>query len=136
MTRYRLGLWLCTCVLALLPLVLRLLLLADVHTNPSSADVSPELLFFAQAIGILVLSDLHRVGAGTHARVGYVSLYCGSTVVIAISAALYGAFLLNHMDSRALQKLFPLSVAAALIAFGLGTCAQAFIHDQRTQSAL
>jgi hypothetical protein len=125
-TRYQWERWFWTCIFALLPLFVWLLLV--------QIKASRELLFFSLAICTLDLSELRNVDPPMRNRYGYESLCSASVMGIVVSAALYGVFLSVHGDPKALTKIFVFSVGVALAGVVVGTRAQIFIHRGDTNA--
>lgn len=130
MTRLQWERWLGTCLCALLPLVLWLLVVQviGVEWRTGAAEVSRELLFFSLTIGTVVLSELRDVSVALRHEYGYESFFIGSIVIIAVSGDVYGLLLGVHANSKVLARLFALSVTLAVGGFVVGTRAQVFIH--------
>jgi hypothetical protein len=125
-TRYQWERWFWTCIFALLPLFVWLLLV--------QIKASRELLFFSLAICTLDLSELRKVDPPMGNRYGYESLCSASVMGIVVSAALYGVFLSVQGDPKALTKIFVFSVGVALAGVVVGTRAQIFIHRGDTNA--
>ncbi|HXB27093.1 MAG TPA: hypothetical protein VNV25_20365 [Gemmatimonadaceae bacterium] len=125
-TRYQWERWFWTCIFALLPLFVWLLLV--------QIKASRELLFFSLAICTLDLSELRKVDPPMRNRYGYESLCSASVMGIVVSAALYGVFLSVQGDPKALTKIFVFSVGVALAGVVVGTRAQIFIHRGDTNA--
>lgn len=136
-TRLRWEQWLWTCVFALLPLLLWLLLVQviGVEGNTGAAEASRELLFFSLAICTIALYDLRNVDAAMRSRSGYESFYYASIVEIASSAALYGVFLSVHTSPKLLSKILSFSIGTAVICLGVSTWTQTFIHRGENNAA-
>ena len=134
-TRLRWEQWLWTCVFALLPLLLWLLLVQviGVEGHTGAAEASRELLFFALAICTIALYDLRDVDAVMRRHTGYESAFHASIVGIAVSAALYGVFLSVQTNHKALSKMFSFSIGAAVICLVVSTWTQTFIHRGEKQ---
>jgi hypothetical protein len=135
-TRYQWERWFWTCIFALLPLFVWLLLVQVIGTEGSTGAVeaSRELLFFSLAICTLDLSELRNVDPPMRNRYGYESLCSASVRGIVVSAALYGVFLSVQGDPKALTKIFVFSVGVALAGVVVGTRAQIFIHRGDTNA--
>jgi hypothetical protein len=123
--------WLWTCILALLPLLLWLLIVQviGVEWRTGAAEISRELLFFSLTICIVVLSDLRDVDIATRDRYGYESFFIGSIVIVAVAAGLYGFFLSVHAQPKNIARLFALSMTVGVAGFVVGTRAQILIHS-------
>jgi hypothetical protein len=130
LTRHHWEVWLWTCVFALLPFLLWLLLVhvIGVEANTGAADASRELLFFSLTIGTIALSELRNVDAAKRTQGGYETLYSGSIIDITVSAAMYGVFLSVHGKPEVLARILPFSLVFAVMGFAIGTGTQVFIH--------
>jgi hypothetical protein len=131
LTRQRWESWVWTCIFALLPLLLWLLLvqIIGVEGKTGAAEASRELLFFSIAISTFALSGLRDANSLMRRRPGYESLFQGCLVVIAGSAASYGVFLTVHSQPKLVARTFAFAIGIALVGFTVGTLTQLFIHN-------